>query len=127
MADGARTDIAASGRRHPAARNRSRVTNTPYRHVSGRTAAGRRVADLFFSLMDGLGNPTDTLIVADILRAAELRAVAEDMRGAMLAGKPIDTASLVRIENLSHRAGRRLSRHAPAKARTLADHIRNRA
>jgi hypothetical protein len=102
MIDGARTAVAPTNLRHPAARNRSRVTNSPAKHVSGRTAVGRRVRDLYAALMESVGNPTDVLIAADVLRVAELRTAAEDLRARVLAGNGGDPADLVRLENLAH-------------------------
>ena len=127
MLDTAGNATVKPARRRPSAWNRSRTTNDPVKHISGKTAAGRRVRDLYAALMDGIGNPTDVLIAADVLRVAELRTAAEDMRARVLAGNGGDPADLVRLENLAHRAGRRLAKHTPAKARTLADHIRSRA
>jgi hypothetical protein len=82
----------------------SRTTNDPLAGVPRNTAAGRRVADLFRAYVTALGNPTDTIALANALAAAELKAAAEDARR-----RPdTDPDQLVRLENLAHRAERRL-------------------
>jgi hypothetical protein len=65
------------------ANNRSRITNQPARMVvSGRTALGRRIADLAHGFADQLGGwpvLSDTL-AANVRKAAELSALAEKAR-----------------------------------------------
>jgi len=55
------------------------------------------------ALMKRLDNPTDVIVVADILAWAELKAAAEVARANLLEG---DTSSneVVRLENLTRRA-----------------------
>jgi hypothetical protein len=59
---------------------RSRITNDPLRRGNGRTTGGRRLRDLFRGLMQCVGDPDDVVVQADVLPAAELRIVAEDLR-----------------------------------------------
>jgi hypothetical protein len=99
--------------REPAARVpqvRSRITNSPLARANGNTAEGRRLRDLMRAYTAALGNPTDPGTQAEIIRAAELVVAAEAARAAYLA-KPGDPSMLdpvIRLENLSARALRRL-------------------
>jgi hypothetical protein len=89
---------------------RSRTTNDP----------------LAFS--EALGDPADALTQANILTAAELKVACEDARTKMLEGDG-DVDALVRLENLSNRAEKRLGLKAVTKPAgpTLAEHLARRA
>jgi hypothetical protein len=76
--------------------------------LDGRSAIGRRVADLFKALMTRLSNPSDIVIQADIMALAELTAAAETARVRLLNGENQDTNGLVRLENLVRRAEARV-------------------
>src|SRR5258708_14338702 len=83
-------------------KGRARVTNDPMSargHVQ-HTAQGRRVRDLFDAQMGRYGNPTDPLIVAEVLALAELKVMAESARLALLNGTDPDPDQLIRLENL---------------------------
>lgn len=108
---------------------RAAVTNNPLRRASGNTAAGRRVRDLYRAYLEAMGNPADAVAQADALAAAELKVAAEEARGRLLSGETADVDQVVRIENLAHRASRKLGIRpggAPA-ATTLAEHLARRA
>jgi hypothetical protein len=88
--------------------NRSKLTNDPLRvRADGRTPQGRRLRDLFRSYLSALGNPSDPATQAAVLAAAELMVAAETARSALLAGAG-DVDQVVRLENLSARAVRKL-------------------
>jgi hypothetical protein len=87
---------------------RSAITSSPAARLDGRSAIGRRVADLFKALMTRLGNPVDIVIQADITALAELKAAAETARVRLLKGESQDTNGLVRLENLVRRAEARV-------------------
>jgi hypothetical protein len=88
---------------------RARLTNKPLRVRANRhTAQGRRLCDLFEGYVAALGNPTDPLVLANVLAASELKTVAEVMRSKLLAGESIDPAHVVKVENLANRAERKL-------------------
>lgn len=110
-------------------RARARVTNNPMSRGNGRTAQGRRVRDLYTALMGRIGNPGDTIIQADVIRAAELRTAAEGLRLKLLAGNSVDPDQLVRLENLASRAERRLIKDAATRKPrpSLHDHLAARA
>jgi len=107
-----------------ASKARSKITNDPIRaQRHGRGAAGRRIRDLFRSYVTQLGNPEDAATQAGVLAAAELIVAAEVARADLLAGRG-DLNAVVRIENLSARALRRLGLGKPAPkptGPTLAD------
>jgi hypothetical protein len=78
--------------------------------------------------MAALGSPEDVVTQASILAAAELKVAAEDARKRTLDGAG-DADALVRIENLAHRAERKL-RIKPANkpsGPSLAEHLARRA
>jgi hypothetical protein len=109
-----------------APRWRSRMTRKPVAvRANQNTQRGRRLADLFHALLDRVGNPTDVMVQADVLRAAELRVAAEDLRAKVLAGEPCKPDALVRLENLAGRAERRLGK-APNKTPSLAEYLARR-
>jgi hypothetical protein len=109
-------------------RLRAAVTNHPLRlrGLDSRSRTGRRRADLIALYTAALGG-RDRITegqLADIVRAAELVAVAEEARFAALTkgGGAVDLAALVRIEGTADRAVRRLGikvEKPPARARGL--------
>jgi hypothetical protein len=90
----------------------SRTTNNPLRRANGNTAQGRRVRDLYRGYMAVLGSPGDPATAALVLAAAELVVSAEKARADLLAGQG-DLNSVIRIENLSNRALKRLNLNKP--------------
>jgi hypothetical protein len=106
---------------------RSQITNNPLRARTDRnTARGRRVADLYTALMEALGNPANTLVQANVIAAAELRVACEDARKRVLEGGSADADQLVRLENLAHRAERKLGLERRARqpaVRTLEEYL----
>jgi hypothetical protein len=72
-----------------------------------------------------MGNPCDTIALSNALAAAELKARAEQARKM----PEIDPDQLVRLENLAHRAERKLGIKpgAAPKSVSLQDHLRQRA
>jgi hypothetical protein len=104
------------------------MTNSPLRRrgLDSRSRTGRRRADLialYSAALGGQDHITEGQL-ADIVRAAELVAVAEEARFVALTkgGGAVDLVGLVRIEGAADRAVRRLGIKAeppPAKARGL--------
>lgn len=87
----------------------SATTNDPLAARTDRnTARGRRIADLFRGYMAALGDPSDAITQANVLTAAELKVAAEDARRRLLNGEGVEVDGLVRLENLAHRAERKL-------------------
>jgi hypothetical protein len=109
---------------------RSRTTNDPSSRFSLNTAEGRRARDLFEAFVALMGNPTEMILLSQALTAAELVAAAEMARAALLAGTG-DIDQVIRLENLSARATRKLrlpsAAAAPAAAPSLAQYIATRA
>jgi hypothetical protein len=101
-------DSSAVARLRP--QSRSRITNRPNEvAVDGRSKLGRRVRDIADSLAGQLGgwNALPVGTAANVRRAAELLALAEQARADALAlGHYIgaDRSGLVQIENLAARA-----------------------
>jgi hypothetical protein len=122
----------------PYHRGRSSITNNPLRtRAPGRSMRSRRLRDLYDGFAAKIG-PDDIVGRAAALRAAELTATAEDIRQGIRA-IDVRTASpellkqlrdlaneLVRIENLTDRAERRLRQAAQttSKGPTLSDYLR---
>jgi hypothetical protein len=107
---------------------RSATTNDPLSTRTDRnTAAGRRIADLYRAYIAAMGGPTDTILQANALAAAELKVAAEDARKRMLGGGG-DADQLVRLENLAHRAERKLGIKPSAgpKPPTLTEYLASR-
>jgi hypothetical protein len=76
-----------------------------------------------------MGNPTSTIAQSAAISAAELVVAAEDARSKLLAGNG-DPDQVVRLENLAHRAVRKLGidRQQNAKPKkSLAEYVRERA
>jgi len=108
MLDSTGTIAAPARGRAVSSTRRSRVTNVPAKHISGNTAQGRRAGDRFAALSEKVGNPTSVLAQAEILRAAKLMALAEELRAPSLHGDAVDSDGLTRLENLASRAASRL-------------------
>jgi hypothetical protein len=107
----------------------SRTTNRPLKgRVNRRTAKGRRIADVYHAYLAALGNPTDAIMQANVLTAAELKVAAEEARKRLLDGNG-DADALVRLENLAHRAEGKLGiKPKPREAGpTLAQYLAARA
>jgi hypothetical protein len=83
---------------------KSSVTRSPAARIDGRSAAGKRIRDLFRALADRLGNPDDIVAQADILCLAELKVMAEAARLRILEGKDQNTNGLIRLENMIRRS-----------------------
>jgi hypothetical protein len=107
---------------------RSRISNKPRRAViDGRSQLGRRLHDLaedFASQLGGWEALSDTM-AANVRKASELTALAEQMRAGALRDGNVDPLALVRLEGAADRAVRRLK---PGKAAepSLADHLARR-
>jgi hypothetical protein len=95
--------------------NRAAVTNNPLARADGRTPQGRRIRDLYRLWHAAMGCPADATVQATILAAAELMVAAETAHAALLAGTG-DVDQVVRLENLSGRAVRKLGLQASAPA-----------
>jgi hypothetical protein len=90
---------------------RSRTTNRPRKMaLDGRTALGRRVADLAESYAAALGGwPALTdMQAANVRRAAELAALAEQARADALRTGNSDPTALVKLDGAASRAVRAL-------------------
>jgi hypothetical protein len=87
---------------------RSRITNNPLRRANGNTAEGRRIRDLARAYLAQVENPNDPIVQADVIAAAENKALAEAMRLRALRGEEIDHAVLGQVENRARRAEARL-------------------
>jgi hypothetical protein len=83
---------------------RSAITARPEARLDGNSSVGRRVRDLHRALMARLGDPTDVIVVADVLAWAELKAAAEVARARLLEGDNQSSNEVVRLENLTRRA-----------------------
>jgi hypothetical protein len=106
-------------------RLRAAATNNPLAKRTDRnTARGRRIADLFLAYMEAMDYPTTAIVQANILAAAELKVAAEDTRKRLLDGQG-DVDQLIRLENLAHRAERKLGikQQARPAGPTLAEYL----
>jgi hypothetical protein len=113
----------------PHAVRRSRTTNDPTTRCNQATAAGRRLNDLIRGFLHEMGNPTSTVAQSAAISAAELVVAAEDARAKLLAGNG-DPDQVVRLENLAHRAVRKLGieRRQNAKPKkSFAEYVREKA
>ena len=95
--------------------------------IDGRSRLGRRVADLcedFAQRLGGWASLSDTMI-ASIRRAAELSALAEEVRANALRDGNIDPIGVVRLEGAASRAVRalQLDRKREAEPMTLEQHL----
>jgi hypothetical protein len=91
--------------------NRSRITNDPRRlPVSGRTALGRRIADLADGYAAALGGwpGLSAVMCANVRRSAELTALAEQKRAEALRDTSVDPLAVVRPHGAADRAVRAL-------------------
>ena len=91
---------------------RSRATNRPRKMVlDGRTALGRRVSDFAEAYAAGLGGwrALSDMQAANVRRAAELGALAEQARADALKTGNIDPATLVKLDGAASRALRSLA------------------
>jgi hypothetical protein len=89
--------------------HRARLTNNPLMVRANRhTSQGRRIADLFEAYLKALGQPTDPVLIANILAAAELKASAEILRAKLLAGAAVDLDQVIKVEGLASRSERKL-------------------
>jgi hypothetical protein len=108
---------------------RSRVTNDITTRCNQSTASGRRLNDLLRDFLRQMGNPTTAGAQVMALEAAELVLMAEDARARLLAGNG-DADQVVRLQNLAHRAVRKLGidqqRNAKPK-QSLADYARQKS
>jgi hypothetical protein len=121
----------------PATRHRARLTSNPMRvRATGHSGRSKRLRDLFAAFAGKL-DPQDVVGRAAALRAAELVAMAEDIRESIRAADLTNASpdllkqlgsladQLVRIENLADRAERRLrqlTQDAP-QGPTLSDYL----
>jgi hypothetical protein len=112
----------------PAKKLRSRLTNNPHAgRTSRNTARGRRIADLTRSFLRAMGEPTDAVLQAGALAAAELLVASEEARAQLLAGAG-DVDQVVRLQNLAERAARKLGIKPAGKAApSLAEHLARKA
>jgi hypothetical protein len=113
-------------------RLRAAVTNDPLRlrGLDARSRTGRRRADLivqFTAALGGRDRITEGQLV-DVVRAAELVALAEEARLTALKGdSAVDLVGLVRLEGVADRAVRRLGldhKREPPSAPDLATYLR---
>jgi hypothetical protein len=113
----------------PSRQLRARRTNNPFAGgLSKNTAAGRRVADLLRGFLRAMGNPSDTVLQANALRAAELTVAAETARAKLLADNG-DIDAVVRIEGMAARSVKALGIKPAAKPAglTLAEYLARKA
>jgi hypothetical protein len=106
---------------------RSRKTNDVFSGLSKNTTGGRRIADLLRGFLRAMGNPDDTVLQANALRAAELTTAAECARAKLLVGEA-DADQVVRLEGMADRAVRRLGLAQAAKApqQSLSEYLASR-
>jgi hypothetical protein len=108
---------------------RSRKTNKPRKMVlDGRSLLGRRVLDLADAFAAALGGWTGLgdMLAANVRRAAELVALAEQARATALRTGTIDAAMLARLDGAASRAVRALGiteSRRKATAMTLRDRL----
>ena len=89
--------------------------------IDGRSRLGRRVADLcedFAQRLGGWASLSDTMI-ASIRRAAELNALAEEVRTHALNSGDIDPIGVVRLEGAALRAVRALQLDRPREPESV--------
>jgi hypothetical protein len=115
--------IVRASNAEPSRQLRSRRTNDPFSDLSKNTATGRRVADLLRGFLRAMGDPTDAVLQANALRAAELTVAAETARAQLLAGDS-GADPVVRLEGMAARSVRALGigrNRVPASGLTLGD------
>ena len=77
--------------------------------VDGRSKAAKRVKELAASYIARLGGRNvDAATLAAIQKAAELAALAEELRGRALRGEAVDLGEMVKVEGVADRAARAL-------------------
>ena len=110
------------------ANNRSKLSNKPRSFpVSVRSALGRRlrdIADDYASQLGGWPSLSDTM-AANVRRASELAALAEQSRADALRNGCVDPVALTRLEGIADRAKRALglpTGRAELKPMTLAEY-----
>lgn len=104
----------------PSRQLRSRRTNDVFSGgLSKNTAVGRRVCDLLRGFLRATGDPSDTVLQSNALRAAELTVAAETARAKLLAGDG-DIDAVVRIEGMAARAVRTLGIKPAPSAPTVS-------
>jgi hypothetical protein len=103
----------------------SAVTNKPRSRFDVNSTEGRRGRDLFEAYMAHLGNPVDAAVIANVIKAVELKARAETLR----LRPDVDLDQLIRLENAAERAERKLNikPNAPAKTQSLAEYLAQRS
>jgi hypothetical protein len=90
-------------------RSRAAISNRPEARLDGRSAAGKRVRDLYAALLKRLGDPVgDIVLQGAVLALAELLTMAEAARLRVLEGKDQSSNECVRLENLVRRAEARV-------------------
>jgi hypothetical protein len=109
--------------------NRAKITNNPRRlPVSGRTALGRRIHDLADGFADVLGgwSALGDVLAANVMRAAQLTALAEQKRAEALRDGNVDPLAVVRLEGAANRAVRalHLDRKRDPAEQTLDQYLR---
>jgi len=94
--------------------------------VDGRSKAAKRVKELAAGYIAQLGGGVaDAATLAAVQKAAELAAVAEELRGRALRGESVDLGEMVKVQGIADRAIRALDldrKRAPAGP-TLAAYL----
>jgi hypothetical protein len=100
------THVEATMVGHP---RRKRV-RTRHRHAfDRRTKLGRRVLALTAAFRQQLGeHASDTVVAANIVKAARLQALSEDASAKAINGAPIDMDTVIRLARVSDLAVKRL-------------------
>jgi hypothetical protein len=103
----------AAWTQHVGVNRRHGRTNDPLSGFNTNTLCGRRITDLARKLLVALGNPTDTLVQAGIIQAAELSVLAEELRTEALNMEPgkakkIAVDQVIRLQGHADRAYSRL-------------------
>jgi len=112
--------------------HRSPADSAPARRriarVDGRSRAALRVKAKLASYDARLGTAADAVETAARLTAAELAAVADDLRAARLRGEPVDLNALAKAQGYADRAERALGLdrkrrpvHVPLRERIAAE------
>lgn len=118
-------DAAAMPAERPSAGARKRRRRSPVlARIDRRTRTARRAAEIERDLIKAMGGPAEMtpVLKANVLRAAELMAIAEHARATALrsGGTVVDLEALTKVESTADRALRRLPVKAggkPASAR----------
>jgi hypothetical protein len=99
-------------------------TNDLFAAFDLQTARGRRIADIARKLLIALGNPTDTLVQAQIIQAAELTVLCEDARTEALNAEPgkAKKAALDQVIRLQPQVDRAYARLGMFDARKNRSH-----